>query len=871
VNTTGLFLGKGYVSAGDGSDNWYIALFSGFPLGILTKTESDNAILNLYTWGIQFLDGSFLYFPGWYPSDQVIPPGATIPGAELLASCGNTPTPSQLDLTEFGPAGGPIGIHFDSPPFDGSLVGPLPPALGDTASWWAHANIQFVGDVDWTFDAITPGISQWPSCGGYQYCCAGYDLRQLYLPDFSLPATNFERANLTGTNFQATYLDRSRFVQANLTAANFVAASLKGAQFDGVDMTVIFNHSLEGTSLSNASFVGAKLTGLDLSKVNSNDLQNTVFDAASVDGVNLSGVDLSGASFKGVDLRKVQMDARTTLAGAVMTQANMTALMLTGIDMHHADLSGAILAGANFDGAIMYGVKFDKTDLTSTQFGANPIFRAPNGGPPSATNPRTSFVDATLPASVIGVDWSMMDLTNTTLVNLGQDLSGLNAEYAVISGTSVNLSGATLIGANFANSDLAVGFSNAYFSEKPSEPVATFESAILRNANFSGAKLVGANFKNVQGARTDTARGANFSSAYMVNAVLTEANLVKTSFAGAQLYGAALLDHADLQEVDFSNSILAGLNFNQAHLRGAVFDGAILINASLREVDLTPTIEGNATRFVGANLIGADFRGAHLNSANLDSAVIALDQGVPLFTVKNLVQWQPDLDKNLLSTELQAVFQDRGYQLRGSAEAYVVTEASEWALEQDPTYDLTFDSKLDQLSVAISEVVLFTLQDASDLVSALNAGTLPSELVKAIESRGATLESSADVDVVNAGSSWSLTQVQPEIDATGYTSFFLSGAGGDLIVFGTELLVSRLGPDNRLQLEIVDVELTKLTPDELGPNTVCPNRATYADNVAGKVTWMEMMTAASPAKPPVCVPSPDRWCSPGTLVKEAGS
>jgi len=145
----------------------------------------------------------------------------------------------------------------------------------------------------------------------------------------------------------------------------------------------------------------------------------------------------------------------------------------------------------------------------------------------------------------------------------------------------------------------------------------------------------------------------------MVNAVLTEANLVKTSFAGAQLYGTALLDHADLQGADFSNSILAGLNLNQAHLRGAIFDGAILINASLREVDFTPTIDGNATKFVGANLIGTDFRGAHLNSANLDNAVIALDQGVPLFTVKDLVQWQPDLDKNLLSTALREVFQNR--------------------------------------------------------------------------------------------------------------------------------------------------------------------------------------------------------------------
>lgn len=571
------------------------------------------------------------------------------------------------------------------------------------------------------------------------------------------------------------------------------------------------------------------------------------------DGLDLSGVDFTGIDFSGCSLK-----------GTDFSGCNLTSAVLKGIDLTQTDFSGATLTNTHLAGAIMHGTKFDGTDLTSTDFGADPDFRVPVLGPPTATNPRTSFVGATLPVTAIGLDWTMLDLTNTELTKVG-DLSGLNAQYALLAGTGLGLTGATLTGANFSHADLAVDFSNAHFSETTSEPIATFEGATLRNASFSGAKLVGANFKNIQGSRTDTTLGANFSSAYLVNAVLTEAQLVGISFAGAQLYGTALLDHANLQEADFSNSILAGLNLNEAHLRGAIFDGAILINASLMAVDLTPTIEGNRTSFTRANLIGTDFRGAQLASANLDSAVVALDLGVPFFTLTDLANWVPDLDKNQLSAALRQVFLDRGRPLRGSAEAYAVTQGSEWAIEQYPTYDVTLDPNLGQLSVAISSVVLFTMASSAEIVHALDAKTLPQELDKAIESRGTELASSAKIEVVTAGSAWSLTQIPSPENAIGYSSLTLSGVGGNLTAFGSELMVKRLGPHNKEQLEIVDVLPTKLTADELGPNTQCPNQAYYSENVAQKVSWTEMMTATSPATPPVCVPSPDRWCKPGTF------
>jgi uncharacterized protein YjbI with pentapeptide repeats len=585
----------------------------------------------------------------------------------------------------------------------------------------------------------------------------------------------------------------------------------------------------------------------------------TILSNKNGDGFDLSGVDFTEVDFSGCSFK-----------GAEFSRCNLIGTILNGTNLTNADLSGATLTGTHLAGAVMHGTKFDGVDLTATDFGPTPDFRPPVVVPPTATNPRTSFAKAKLPVAAIGLNWSMLDLSGTELIGTG-DLSGVNAQYAKLSGAGLGLSGRKLVGANFSHadigddSDVAVDFSNSHFSATLDEPVSTFAGATLHNTNFSGAKLVGANFKNIQGSRTDTAPGANFSSAYLVNAILTESNLVKTSFSGAQLYGTAQLDHANLQQADFSNSILAGLNLNEAHLRGAIFDGAILVNASLREVELTPTADGNATRFVSANLIGTDFSGAHLDSANLDNAVVALSQGVPLFVLAQLASWGPDLDRNHVSAALRAVFQENGQPLRESAAVYTVTLGSEWVIEQYPAYDLKFDPHLGRLSVAISSVEVLTIPASAAFVTALDNATLAPELVNAIESLGAAISTSAQIDVVTAGSAWALTQVPSVANAIGYSRLSLAIADGNLMAFGTELMVSRPGPDNKLQLEIVDVDLTKLTPDELGLATICPNRSTYAENVANGTSWTRMMTAPSPPAPPTCVPSPDRWCSPGNV------
>jgi uncharacterized protein YjbI with pentapeptide repeats len=586
---------------------------------------------------------------------------------------------------------------------------------------------------------------------------------------------------------------------------------------------------------------------------------STILAKKNGDALNLTYVDFTGIDFSGCSLNATDF-SNCNLSNAVFFKANLS----------NANLFGAVLASTNFTGATILGTKFDYTDLSSANFGPAPhMFHPPVLGPPSTAEPRTSFVGATLPVSLLGLDWSMLDLSGARLSGT-LDLSGLSAQYAVLAGNGLGLEGATLAGVNFSHSDVSIDLSNCKFAERLGDPASTFEGATLHNSNFSGAKLVGANFKGAQGSRTGSTPGTNFSSAYMVNAVLTEASFVKATFANAQLYGTAMLDHADLQEADFSNSILSGLNLNEARLRGAKFDAANLINASLKGVDLTPTMEGNATNLIGANLIGTNFEGAQLNGANLDSAEVALREGVPFFSLTDLASWVADLNNNQISVALSKVFASNGRPLRPYAVAYTLTPGSRWGIEQYPTYDVALDARLNQLSVAVESVVLFTLPSSAALVAALDVQTLPQELVSAITSGGTQLASTAAISVVTAGSSWSLSQLPSVDNAVGYSSLALVGESGNLDAFGTKLMIGRLGDRDKMQLEIVDVVPTVLTSDAMGPDTVCPNQSSYAQNVANNTSWLRMMTARTPAAPPSCVPSPDRWCPPSNAIYPTG-
>ena len=141
--------------------------------------------------------------------------------------------------------------------------------------------------------------------------------------------------------------------------------------------------------------------------------------------------------------------------------------------------------------------------------------------------------------------------------------------------------------------------------------------ANLARADLSGAYLNGAilHGANLTGA---ILRGAILHGAHLTGAVLTGAILRGAILHGANLTGANLID-ADIREADLSDAILRNAILNGADLLGADLTDATLSNADLRGANLAYAILTEAT-LARADLRGADLTGAKLRGANLVSA-----------------------------------------------------------------------------------------------------------------------------------------------------------------------------------------------------------------------------------------------------------
>ncbi len=91
----------------------------------------------------------------------------------------------------------------------------------------------------------------------------------------------------------------------------------------------------------------------------------------------------------------------------------------------------------------------------------------------------------------------------------------------------------------------------------------------------------------------------------------------------------------NLQQAEFLKAPLAGFDFSEADLRGAVFNGANLVGADLHGADLRDAV-AYATRFQESNLSGAvlqnamlmqsRFGGARIEGADFTDAVLDLPE-----------------------------------------------------------------------------------------------------------------------------------------------------------------------------------------------------------------------------------------------------
>jgi uncharacterized protein YjbI with pentapeptide repeats len=445
-----------------------------------------------------------------------------------------------------------------------------------------------------------------------------------------LTGHDLSNANLTGCDFtQAVSVSAGTFTNANLTNAKFGGVSLDlvklaGANCNGADFTGATLASsatpasppvLTGANLSNAhiqgTLAGANLTGANLTGA-------TVTSTADLTGANLTGVTLSGAVLDG-NLTNANLTNANLAQVNLATRANPS-LKLTGANLSGADLTHALLPGANLSGTTLAGTDFTDQDLSQVTF-SSPLNQSTDPAHP------TVFRDCTLPYSVIGLNWSCLDLTGTVIPGLPtSNLANLNAHGMQRPGA--DFSYYILDGADFSNATL----NQANFTEASLRNQANFSEAVLVGAEFTQAVLDQASFRAAALGGVTLSQAANFSFAFVSNCDFTAASLFGVIFAGATLISGNVLQAGaapGLQQADFSNAYLPDADFTGTSLQGAKFDGAFMVSCTLDSADLSPTEQGSiSSSLAAACLQGASFSNTKLAGANLANAAITNTRGM---------------------------------------------------------------------------------------------------------------------------------------------------------------------------------------------------------------------------------------------------
>jgi uncharacterized protein YjbI with pentapeptide repeats len=315
----------------------------------------------------------------------------------------------------------------------------------------------------------------------------------------------------------------------------------------------------------------------------------------------LTHCDLGQANLAGADLTGTDLAQPASVAGANLSGASLRGATTAGVD-----LTGANLAATDFTGC----------DLTTTTF-SSPFLRATDPNAP------TVFAQCTLPYTVIGLDWSCLDLTGTTIVGLPTDLTGLVANGVRLPGGAFE--GFVLDGANFRGATL----DNAVFTKARLRNRPQFDGARLLGAVFTEAVLEQASFTGSTMGGVVKTEAAVFSFAFISNCVFTGANMYGVVFAGATLLsGNALTGTTSMEQADFSNCYLPGADFTGADLKGVKFDGAFMVQCVLTSADLSPAEQGAIpASLTSACLQAASLDGTKLDGADLAGAVITDSRG----------------------------------------------------------------------------------------------------------------------------------------------------------------------------------------------------------------------------------------------------
>jgi len=611
-----------------------------------------------------------------------------------------------------------------------------------------------------------------------------------------------------------------------------------------------------GQNLKDRNFSNQSLTGAN-------------FSNAQLEGAIFTGATLTGADFTGATIGlSTGTNRPTSFSGANLTDACFYTASINTVDFQFANLPCTV---------------FDTTDLSLAIFG--PVIKAA----PTTGTCRTSFNNAVMNCEFIP-QWKDLEMSRAGVQACydklqGADFSDAHMEGVIFSG--INLSQAKwlrakLMGAFFLNAKLrgavfsAADLRRAQLSQADATGAKLDQQVQLSGAHLSGAILKGADLNGAVLQGSNGLPAADLSLVFMPDAVLTDAKMTGVNLSHANFYGAlAKADNATMQQVDFSNANLGSVNLAQGRLKGAKMDAANLVNAILKDADLTTTHDLISSSLVQSNLQGADFTTAKLGGANLSNAAVSLADGVVLF--KAPASRTANLDRKELTAEVVTAFTSKGYHLVDCQDPQVVLDqsGSKWQIWLGSSVGPS-GSRYSKFALATSgteiqvsgipstgpNVALFKVAKAYS--ATLDKKLLASGLLEAFRTNKYPLPPclNPSIDVKTAGSRWMLGESLSLVTVAGlgYTGYNLILEGSDIQTYGSEVTIIR--PDTGGGLTLVPIKLkpTLLVADAFDNNTTCPNQKSYGANKQSGTSWKDMMTAVSPPPPPACIPSPTSWC-----------
>ncbi|MCG7409290.1 pentapeptide repeat-containing protein [Paenibacillus sp. ACRRX] len=650
--------------------------------------------------------------------------------------------------------------------------------------------------------------------------------------DTNLSYASFANASMSYVMMAEVIMSNADLTNAIMTYAQLPNSNLQGSIFAGANLTdaSLINADLKGADLTNANLYGANANGTHFDQAN---LTKTNFLRAVVINVHIPGATVAYANLDNQDLTTAEIDSLTNFTGASMQNVRLSNCSLLGVTFSHADLTGSL-----FDGANLTGADFSYANLTNASL--------KNG----VKLYSSSMSNATLTsADLTGAQLGAKDEAFTLSTSLVPDLNS----GAITSSIQQAFQEAGHPLSNNAMLTVRIPDQNWVITDGNTVYTITNGGAVLNVWTYS-----------------DTNDAAVLAGAYMPNAIFTDANLYAVNMSGVNWYGdAAKANNADLEEADLAGANLGSMDFSQARMYGCNLDSANLVSTNFNGVYLRASINKKQASLAYANLQGATFVEAQLQGAVLTNAAISLDQG-PFFTLPS--SYASSLNNQTISSDLRTQFEMNNYPLESNATVTVNILGSYWTINNGsnsvyPVYNIVEIGTTLYVSGGPIGVHLFDLPQS--MSNELDQQNVAPDIQTAFSDNGYPLLPTAVIDqVIVQGSEWHMSNINADTTQLqeGYAEFYILKNTEDetLHVYGSVLMVVRIGDDQTLQQVRIALATTQVTQDVMDGTTTCPNGqklSQYLNQTPPQhITWEQMMTAATPPKPPACIPDPWHWC-----------